>query len=135
MNLSIFKRKNFLFLITGKFISLLGSEMQNFALSLYVLKITGSATKFASVLAITLVPQIIFGNIAGVLADWFDRKKLLMMLDLLSAAIVAIYAIIFKMNGVLTLTQIYILSVLLSTISSMFNPTIGGSSYTIHCRR
>lgn len=125
MNLSIFRKKNFLFLITGKFVSLIGSEMQNFALSLYVLKITGSATKFASVLAITLVPQIIFGNIAGVIADWFDRKKLLMMLDLLSAAIVAIYAIIFKMNGVLTLTQIYILSVLLSTISSMFNPTIG----------
>lgn len=125
MNLSIFKRKNFLFLIAGKFVSLIGSEMQNFALSLYVLKITGSATKFASVLAITLVPQIIFGNIAGVLADWFDRKKLLMILDLLSAAIVAIYAIIFKMNGDLTLTQIYILSVLLSTISSMFNPTIG----------
>lgn len=124
MNLSIFRKKNFLFLITGKFVSLIGSEMQNFALSLYVLKITGSATKFASVLAITLVPQIIFGNIAGVIADWFDRKKLLMMLDLLSAAIVAIYAIIFKMNGVLTLTQIYILSVLLSTISSMFNPTI-----------
>ncbi|AGB18867.1 MFS transporter [Thermoanaerobacterium thermosaccharolyticum] len=124
MNLPIFKRKNFLFLITGKFVSLIGSEMQNFALSLYVLKITGSATKFASVLAITLVPQIVFGNIAGVIADWFDKKKLLMMLDLLSAAIVAIYAVIFKINGVLTLTQIYILSVLLSTISSMFNPTI-----------
>ncbi|TCW37307.1 transmembrane secretion effector [Thermohydrogenium kirishiense] len=124
MNLSIFRKKNFLFLITGKFVSLIGSEMQNFALSLYVLKITGSATKFASVLAITLVPQIVFGNIAGVIADWFDKKKLLMMLDLLSAAIVAIYAVIFKINGVLTLTQIYILSVLLSTISSMFNPTI-----------
>ncbi|MBP2073074.1 MFS transporter [Thermoanaerobacterium butyriciformans] len=124
MNLSTFRKKNFLFLITGKFVSLIGSEMQNFALSLYVLKITGSATKFASVLAITLVPQIIFGNIAGVIADWFDRKKLLMMLDLLSAAIVAIYAVIYKINGVLTLTQIYILSVLLSTISSMFNPAI-----------
>ncbi len=124
MNLSLFRKKNFLFLITGKFVSLIGSEMQNFALSLYVLKITGSATKFASVLAITLVPQIVFGNIAGVIADWFDKKKLLMMLDLLSAAIVAIYAVIFKINGVLTLTQIYILSVLLSTISSMFNPTI-----------
>ncbi|ADL68772.1 major facilitator superfamily MFS_1 [Thermoanaerobacterium thermosaccharolyticum DSM 571] len=124
MNLSIFRKKNFLFLITGKFVSLIGSEMQNFALSLYVLKITGSATKFASVLAITLVPQIVFGNIAGVIADWFDKKRLLMMLDLLSAAIVAIYAVIFKINGVLTLTQIYILSVLLSTISSMFNPTI-----------
>ncbi|MBE0067907.1 MFS transporter [Thermoanaerobacterium thermosaccharolyticum] len=124
MNLSIFRKKNFLFLITGKFVSLIGSEMQNFALSLYALKITGSATKFASVLAITLVPQIVFGNIAGVIADWFDKKRLLMMLDLLSAAIVAIYAVIFKINGVLTLTQIYILSVLLSTISSMFNPTI-----------
>ncbi|WP_434641112.1 MFS transporter [Thermoanaerobacterium thermosaccharolyticum] len=124
MNLSIFRKNNFLFLITGKFVSLIGSEMQNFALSLYVLKITGSATKFASVLAITLVPQIVFGNIAGVIADWFDKKRLLIMLDLLSAAIVAIYAVIFKINGVLTLTQIYILSVLLSTISSMFNPTI-----------
>ncbi|HBA05094.1 MAG TPA: MFS transporter, partial [Clostridium sp.] len=61
MNFKLLKQKNFLLLMLGKLVSLVGSEMQGFALSLYVLKITGSAAKFASVLAITLVPKIIIG--------------------------------------------------------------------------
>jgi len=60
-----------------KLVSILGSNIQSFALSLYVLRITGSATKFASVLGIAIIPRLILSPIAGVIADWFDRKKLL----------------------------------------------------------
>jgi len=108
----------------GKLVSLVGSEMQGFALSLYVLKITGSAAKFASVLAITLVPKIIIGPLAGVLVDWFDRKKIIVGLDMLSGLLIGIYAIIFMINGKLSLGSIYVLVVLLSFISLLFQPTI-----------
>lgn len=124
MNVSILKQKNFLLLMQGKLVSLIGSQMQNFALSLYVLKITGSATKFASVLALTLVPQVILGPIAGVFADWFERKKIIVYLDMLNGIMIGIYAVIYKVNGGLTLTHIYFLVIAMSIISLLFNPAI-----------
>ncbi len=44
MKLGLIKERDFFLLILGKLVSLLGSNMQQFALSLYVLGITGSAT-------------------------------------------------------------------------------------------
>ncbi|MDF2885366.1 MAG: hypothetical protein K0R54_5939, partial [Clostridiaceae bacterium] len=41
MNLKLLKGKDFLLLMLGRFISLTGTQMQDFALSLYVLKNTG----------------------------------------------------------------------------------------------
>ena len=58
----------------GKITSLVGSNMQSFALSLFVLNTTGSATKFASILAVALIPQLILGPFAGVIVDWFYKK-------------------------------------------------------------
>ncbi len=124
MNLELLKKKNFLLLMLGKLVSLIGSEMQGFALSLYVLKITGSATIFASVLSITIIPKLILGPIAGVLVDWFDRKKIIVYLDMLSGLTIGIYAILFMINGVLSISSIYVLSILLSLISLIFQPAI-----------
>jgi len=124
MKVSILKQKDFSLLMLGKLVSLMGTQMQNFALSLYVLKITGSATKFASVLAVTLIPQLILGPIAGVFTDWLDRKKIIIVLDMLSGILVGIYAIIFAINGCLSLNQVYILAISLSIISLVFNPAI-----------
>lgn len=48
MNMKLIKQRDFFLLILGKLVSLLGSNMQQFALSLYVLSLTGSATIFAT---------------------------------------------------------------------------------------
>ncbi|KYH35576.1 enterobactin exporter EntS [Clostridium tepidiprofundi DSM 19306] len=124
MNIKLLKQKDFSLLIMGKLVSLVGTNMQNFALSLYVLKITGSATKFASVLAVTLIPELILGPVAGVFADWFDRKKIIVYLDMLSGIIVGIFAVIFKINGGLSLGYIYILVILLSMASLLLQPAV-----------
>ncbi|WP_461612245.1 MFS transporter [Clostridium sp. Marseille-QA1073] len=124
MKIEPLEDKDFLLLMLGKLVSLIGSQMQSFALSLYVLKITGSATKFASVLAIALIPQLIFGPIAGVIADWFDRKKIIVLLDMLNGIMIGIFAIIYKINGGLSLLHIYVIVILMSIISTLFNPAI-----------
>lgn len=125
MNFKPLKQKDFALLMFGKLVSLIGTQMQNFALSLYVLKITGSATKFASVLAVTILPSIILGPIAGVLADWFDRKKIIVYLDMIRGIIIGIYAVIFVIKGELTLGSIYGLVIIMSISSLLFQPAIG----------
>lgn len=109
-------------MIFGKLVSSVGSQMQSFALSLYVLSITGSATKFASVLAITIIPRLIIGPIGGVFADWFDKKKMMVGLDILSGVMVGIFVLIYRSNGGLNITHIYFLSIMLSLIGVIFQP-------------
>ena len=122
--MTLLKQKNFFLLMVAKLISLIGTQMQNFALSLYILKATGSATKFASVLALTLIPQLIFAPVAGVLVDWFNRKKILIYLDLLSGIIVGTFAVIYKFNNELLLGHVYFIAITLSLISLLYSPAI-----------
>ena len=124
MNVGLLKNKNFSLLIFGKLASLIGTQMQNFSLSLYVLKTTGSAAKFASVLAVTIVPQLLLGPIAGVLADWFDRKKIMIYLNVFSGLAVGVCALMFKINGGLSMPYIYALVITLSIISLLYVPAI-----------
>lgn len=125
MKSNLVKNKNFLLLIAGKFISVFGTQIQDFALSLYVLKITGSATKFASVLAVTILPQIILGPICGVFVDWLDRRKLMIVLDIISAAIVMYMGVIYKANGSLTMGYIYFAVIALSVVSLIYSSAAG----------
>ena len=122
MNVKLLKEKNFSLLMWGKFISLTGTQMQEFALSLYVLKITGSATLFASVIIVAMIPQLLLSPIAGVFADWLDRKKIIVYLDIISGIVVGIFATIYMINGELTLPYIYALVIFLTLASSLYQP-------------
>lgn len=120
----LLKNKSFALLIIGKLVSLLGDNIQSFALSLYVLKTTGSAARFGSVLVLSFIPELIIGPIAGVFTDWLDRKKIVVFADLINAAVIGVFAVIFLLRGELTITNIYILVVLLSLTSALFNPAV-----------
>lgn len=124
MKFKLLKEKNFSLLMFGKMTSLIGSYMQSFALSLFVLSTTGSATKFASILAVSLIPQLVLSPIAGVIVDWFYRKNILIFLDLASGVVVTIFAIIYFITGEISLVNIYILVIALSLISTLDNPTL-----------
>lgn len=124
MKFNLLKEKNFSLLMFGKITSLIGSNMQSFALSLFVLSTTGSATKFASILAIALIPQLLLGPFAGVIVDWFYRKNILIVLDLISGIVVTIFAVSYFITGEISLTNIYILVIILSLISTIDSPTL-----------
>lgn len=125
MNLKLLRDKDFLLLMFGKFISLVGTQMQDFALSLYVLKKTGSATLFSTVLIVALIPQLLLAPIAGVLADWLDRKKIIVYLDMISGIVVGSFACIYMINGELSLMSIYIFVILITLSSVLYQPAIG----------
>ena len=121
MSLKLLKEKNFSLLIFGKLVSLLGSNMQQFALSLYVLALTGSATIFASILSISILPRLLFSPIAGVFGDWFDRKKTIVILDLVNAAIIGSFALIYIINDGISIPMIYVLVILLEITEIFFH--------------
>jgi len=121
MNLKLIKQKDFSLLILGKLVSLVGSNMQQFALSLYVLAITGSATIFASMLSISIIPRLLLSPAAGVFGDWFDRKKTIVSLDFLNAVIIGAFAVIYSINDNLSVAAIYVLVILLEITEIFFH--------------
>lgn len=121
MNFKLMKKKDFSLLILGKLVSLVGSNMQQFALSLYVLTITGSATIFASILSVSILPRLLLSPIAGVFGDWFNRKKTIVLLDFINGIILGIFALIYITSGSLTVFLICILVILLEITEIFFN--------------
>lgn len=61
--------------------------MLRFAMSMWVLDETGSATVFASVLAVSIVPTILLSPFGDVLAGRVNRRTIMVTLDAVSAAL------------------------------------------------
>ncbi|MBN2851429.1 MAG: MFS transporter [Clostridia bacterium] len=124
MNIKVLFKRNPLLLLCGQMVSMLGSILMRFALSLYILDITGSGVKFASVLAVSMLPQLFLGPFGGVIADKVSRKWLIVCLDIVSGIVTLSFAYLYFIKGELSLTAIYVLVLLLSLISTVFDPTI-----------
>lgn len=111
---------NIILLLLGRLVSLFGTNIYNFALSLYVLKATGSGLSFGTTLFFGALPRILLGPFAGAIADKVDRKKMVVMMDILSGIIVlALFGI--TMVDKLRLVYIYASSFLLTTTNTFFD--------------
>ena len=76
--------KNAILFYLGSLISIFGTAIYTFAISLYTLKITGSSTSFSTTLILSILPIIILNPIVGVIADKFNKKKLVVTANLLN---------------------------------------------------
>lgn len=85
MNGSRLFNRGFTLLILGQASSLFGNYTLRFALSMYVLELTGSAAVFSTLLAVSMLPTILLSPLGGVLADRANRRSIMVTLDALSA--------------------------------------------------
>lgn len=121
MNFSLFRQRSFALLIISEATSLFGTFFMNAAFALYVLNLTGSAGKFAAVLALGMVPYLIVGPIAGVLADRFDKKKWMILLDVLRGML-CISLFVFSLFETITMPFIYFAVLFISTCEICYGP-------------
>lgn len=112
----------FLLLWAGELISSIGGGLTSFGLGVYVFEQTGSATAMAMVTLLAFLPTLIFSVPAGVLADRYDRRLLMMLGDGCSALGI-IYILICMMNGGAGLWQICIGVFVSSVFSSLLEPS------------
>lgn len=114
--------RNFALLLLGQASSLLGNFTLKFALSMYVLERTGSATWFATLLAVSLVPTVVLSPFGGILADRVDRRDLMVGLDALSGSAVLLAALCLPLGHDIGI--IAALLVALSVLSAFESPTV-----------
>jgi len=112
----------------SKIISSAGAQVYAFAISLYILQLTGSATMFAMNLICSILPRIIVAPFAGYFADNFSRKAIVISAQSFSTVAIGGLLIVNLTFG-LSLTAIYCTTVILS-IASTFSSVTFTSSIT-----
>src|SRR5215212_6146575 len=88
----------FIFIWIGQTISMLGSGMTQFALTIWAYETTGSATALALVGFFSYAPTVLISPLAGALVDRWNRK-LVMMLSDLAAGLSTIAVLILYSTG------------------------------------
>ena len=97
--------QKFLVIWVGQLISCIGSGLTAFALAVYVYTLTGTAASVSLVTLCAFLPSVLLAPIGGVFADRFDRRLMMILGDLFSAAGL-IYILVVLLNGEIVLWQI-----------------------------
>jgi len=117
--------RDFNLMVLGQVISILGSALLRFALSLYVLDITGREDIFATLFAISNIP-LLLSPLGGAIADRFNRRNLMVIFDFTSSAIVLCLFLFMSASGA-SVALIGMIMVILSAISSLYTPAVTAS--------
>ncbi len=117
----VLANRNFLFLWLGQVISNFGDRLNQMALvALVYLKNPGSEIALAKLISFTIIPVFIVGPIAGVWVDRLNRRKIMVISDILRGAIVLAIPFFIKADQILL---VYLAIFLVFSISRFFIPS------------
>jgi MFS family permease len=102
----------------GQVISLFGDRVNQLALAAFVYEITDSAFALALTFLVATIPNLVFSPVAGVFVDRWDKKQVLVVSDILRAALVLLVPVAVLINVWLA----YPLVFMITTVSIFFRP-------------
>lgn len=121
MEKSLFHNRTFMIVWLGQTISTVGDILFSLALMWWIVETTGSGLAMSASALATGLPRVLLGPVAGVLADRFDRRGLMVLTNLLSAlttlGIVLLYA-----NGIFSLPLIIGSAAILGAVAAVHLP-------------
>ena len=88
--------KNFTIITAGSIVSMLGSSLAGFAMSLLVLDYTGSTFLYALYNFFYILPSVVMPLVSGPFLDRFSRRKTIYTLDFVTAGVYVVLAFILK---------------------------------------
>ncbi|HEX9262682.1 MAG TPA: MFS transporter, partial [Candidatus Bathyarchaeia archaeon] len=101
----------------GQMLSLLGTTMTSFALTIWAWQVTGQATALALVGFASFAPVVLFSPVAGAMVDRYDRKKIMMLADL-AAGLPTVALLLLYTTGNLQIWMLYITGAISGTFQS-----------------
>jgi MFS transporter, DHA3 family, macrolide efflux protein len=118
--------RTFYSLAAAQTVSQIGSTMSFLAVGIYVYQQTGQATPLALFSLFLLLPYIIVGGIGGVLADRYDRRKLMIIGDT-GAALGSVALVISLSSGNFQLWHVYAAALWQGVFSNLQRPAFEAS--------
>lgn len=104
----------------SQIISLMGDWFNLIASAALIAKLSGSGLAIGGIFLARLLPPLLLGPFVGVVADRFDRRKILIASDLLRTGVVLAFLLV---RSEADIWLIYLLTVLQFSISAFFEPT------------
>lgn len=112
-----FGEKSFVFLWLGEVFTQVSYNLLNFFLILHIFELTRSNTAVSLVVLSFTIPAIFFGILAGVYVDRWNKKKVLLLTNIVRGILLIILS--FFSQDVLA---IYIISFIISIVTQFFIP-------------
>ena len=112
----------FLLLWAGELISSIGGGLTSFGLGVYIFQKTGSAASMALVTLLGFLPTLLLSVPAGVLAERYDRRLLMMIGDGCSALGIT-YILLCMMRGGASLAQLCVGVSVRAVFSALLEPS------------
>ena len=116
--LRVLRQRDYALLWFGGFISHIGDFVLFVGLPFEIYRLTGSTLATAGMVLAFLVPEILFGSVAGVYVDRWDRRRLMIAVNLVQAVVLLPLLLV----GQLGLWVIYAVLVVESSVSQLFFP-------------
>ncbi len=115
--------RDFRLLIASSFINSVGSWIAGVVLDVYVYTVTGSLGWLAAMAAASWIPGLIIAPLAGVLADRFDRRTIMLASALLSGIVSVAQVGVVVADGPVIL--LLLLTIVASIVRSPYGPAAG----------
>jgi MFS family permease len=113
--------RNYRLYAAGQLVSLTGTWMQRVAQDWLVLELTNSGTALGIVTALQFLPSLLFGLWGGLLADRYDKRKLLLATQT-GLALVALILGVLDVTGIVQYWQVLVLALALGLVSAIDSP-------------
>ena len=117
---AVFRNRGFVYLWTAQLVSTIGDALTSLAAGIIVFRETGSVLNVGIMLMVSAAPTLIFGLIAGVFVDRYDRKTIMIVTVLVQAALVA--SIPFLITEGDSVFWLYVIVLLSSSVRQFFDP-------------
>ncbi len=124
MNKNLWLNRNYILLFSAQIVSLLGSGVTTVGLAIFAYQLTGgdSATVvIGNALFLRILAFLIFSQPAGVIADRFNRKHILIAADVIRFLLLALFPFITEV------WQVYALIFAINAVTAFFTPTFEAS--------
>ena len=116
---SVFRRRDFSLMWTGQLVSTAGTALTSLAASILVYRVTGgSALSVGLMLMATAAPSLLVGLFAGVFVDRYDRKKIMIITELLRAVLIVTIPFLVDYS----IIWLYVIVALTSAIAQFYDP-------------
>ena len=120
-------RARFFTIWGGQAISIIGSQLVQFALIWYLTAKTGSATVLATATLAGLLPNVILGPFIGTLVDRWDRRRIMLVSDTVIALATIGLAVLFALD-VADIWHIYVLLFARASLGSFHTNAMAAST-------
>ncbi|WP_330404382.1 MFS transporter [Vallitalea okinawensis] len=117
--------KNLVLLLFGRVISDIGSSIQMLIMPLYIIDVGGSAATIGLFSFLSLMPILIVYPFAGVIGDRLNRKRIMVIADVVSAVVVLLLAYVSSIDQ-MSIALLLMIQVIVALMYGFFDPATKG---------